>query len=94
MIRSRTSSLGAWRETDSVSCSFRFASSSIFGTRPQVLRLMCRMEMFMPSGLFTSSRKRITLSKLSSGSPMPISTMWEMGRPESTCVNSTSSSIS
>ena len=48
----------------------------------------------MPSGLFTSSRKRITLSKLSSGSPMPIRTMWEISRPESSWVNSTSSSIS
>ena len=74
--------------------SFLAASSSIFGTRPQVLRLMWRMEIFMPSGWFTSSRKRMTLSKLSSGSPMPMSTMWEMGRPESICVNSTSSSIS
>ena len=55
---------------------------------------MCRMEICIPSGLFTSSRKRITLSKLSSGSPMPMSTIWEMGWPESTCVNRTWSSIS
>ena len=77
-----------------LSCSFFFASSSIFGTRPQVDRLMWRMEMFIPSSLFTSSRNRITLSKLSRGSPIPIRTMWEMGKPESTWVNSTSSSIS
>ena len=41
----------------------------------QVDRLICRMEIFIPSGLFTSSRKRSTLSRLSRGSPMPISTM-------------------
>ena len=55
---------------------------------------MCRMEIFMPSALLTSSKNRITLSKLSSGSPIPISTMWLTGKPESIWVNSTWSSIS
>ena len=55
----------------------------------QVDRLMWRMEMFMPSGLFTSSRNRSTLSKLSRGSPMPIRTIWDTGRPESIWVKRT-----
>ena len=63
--------------------------SSIFGTRPQVERLICCIEIFIPSGLFTSSKKRNTLARLSSGSPMPISTIWDTGSPESTWVNST-----
>ena len=39
-------------------------------------------------------RNFMTLSKLSSGSPMPMSTMFEMGRPDSFCENMTSSRIS
>ena len=38
--------------------------------------LMFRIPMFTPSGDEMFSRKRMTSSKLSSGSPMPISTMW------------------
>ena len=46
----RMSLLGAWRETERVSWSFFSASWSIFGTRPQVERLMFRIPMFTPSG--------------------------------------------
>ena len=79
----RMSLLGAWREAERVSWSFFSASWSIFGTRPQVERLMFRIPMFTPSGDEMFSRKRMTSSKLSSGSPMPISTMWEMRSPMS-----------
>ena len=65
-----------------------------FGTTPQVEREMCRMPMFCPSGWFTSSRKRRTLSRLSIGSPMPIKTMLETGSPESFWTKITWSSIS
>ena len=44
---------------------------------------MFRIPMFTPSGEEMFSRKRMTSSKLSSGSPMPISTMWEMRSPMS-----------
>ena len=64
------------------------------GTTPQVDRLIWRMPMFSPSGWFTSRRKRSTLSRLSRGSPIPISTILEISRPESSWVNSTWSSIS
>ena len=79
----RISLLGACSDTDRVSCSFFSASMSILGTRPQVDRLMLRMPMLTPSGEVIFSRKRITSSKLSSGSPMPMSTMWEMRSPMS-----------
>ena len=52
------------------------------------------MPMFIPSGWFTSSRNRSTLSRLSMGSPIPISTMLETSAPESIWVKSTWSSIS
>ena len=52
------------------------------------------MPMFIPSGWFTRVRNRITVSKLSRGSPMPMSTMLEMGAPLSIWVNSTWSIIS
>ena len=81
----RISLLGAWSETERVSCSFFSASWSIFGTRPQVERLMFRIPMLTPSGEVMFSRNRITSSKLSSGSPMPMSTMWEMRSPMSFC---------
>ena len=55
---------------------------------------MCRMLMLRPSGWLMSSRNRMTVSKLSSGSPMPINTMCETGRPDSFSENSTSFSIS
>ena len=57
-------------------------------------RLICRIPMFIPWGLLTSSKKRSTLSMLSSGSPIPMSTMLETGRPLSSWVNSTWSSSS
>ena len=55
---------------------------------------MCRIPMFSPSGWFTSSRNRSTLSRLSSGSPMPIKTILEMGSPESFWAKITWSRIS
>ena len=67
---------------------------SICSAKPQVDREMCRIPMFSPSGWFTSSRNRSTLSRLSMGSPMPISTILEMGAPESFWVKITWSSIS
>ena len=76
---------GACSDTDSVSCRCRFASSSIFGTKPQVDRLMLRIPMLTPSGQEMISRKSITLSKLCSGSPMPIRTMWDTRSPVSFC---------
>ena len=94
MIFERVSLSGAWRETDSVSCKPSSERRRMPGTSPQVEREMCRIPMFMLSGGFTSSRKRITASKLSSGSPMPISTMFEIVSPESSCENSTWSSSS
>ena len=60
---------------------------SICSVRPQVDREICRIPMFSPSGWFTRVRNFITVSKLSSGSPIPMSTMLEM-------VNSTWSIIS
>ena len=81
MILDRVSSSGAWRDTDSVNCNPYRASLSILSTRPQVDREMWRMPMFIPSGWFTRVRNRITVSKLSRGSPMPMSTMLEMGAP-------------
>ena len=89
MMRLRVSLSGAWSDTDSVSCNCFSASASIPGTTPQVDRLMCRMPMFSPWGLLTSSKKRSTLSMLSSGSPMPMSTMLDTGRPLSSWVKST-----
>ena len=89
MIWERVSLSGAWRDTDSVSCKFSSASASIWGTMPQVDRLICRMPMFSPLGLLTSAKNFSTLSLLSSGSPIPISTMLEMARPLSNWVNST-----
>ena len=94
MIFDLVSSSGACSETDSVSCRSRSASASNFSVIPQVDSDMCRMPIFIPCGWFTSSRKRMTLSKLSSGSPMPIRTILDIGLPESSCENSTSSSIS
>ena len=55
---------------------------------------MWRIPMCSPSGLLTSSRNRRTLSRLSRGSPIPISTILETSSPESSWVNSTWSSIS
>ena len=55
---------------------------------------MCRIPMFMPSGWFTSLRNFMTLSKLSSGSPIPMSTMCPIFKPDSFSENMTSSSIS
>ncbi len=75
--------VGACRLTESVRPSFFCASFSIMGTRPQVERLMLRMPMFTPCGQEMIDRKSITLSKLSSGSPMPISTMCETRSPVS-----------
>ena len=57
-------------------------------------REICRIPMFSPSGWFTRVRNFITVSKLSSGSPIPMSTMLEMGAPLSSWVNSTWSIIS
>ena len=59
------------------------------GTTPQVESEMCRMPMFIPSGWLMSSKKRSTFFRLSIGSPMPIRTMLEISRPESSCVKST-----
>lgn len=64
-------------------------SAAYYITAPQVDREMWRMPMFRPSAWLTSSRKRRTLSRLSMGSPMPIKTMLEMGRPLSIWVKST-----
>ena len=50
--------------------------------------------MFSPSGWFTISRNFSTASRLSIGSPMPISTMLEMGAPESFWTKITCSSSS
>ena len=94
MIFERVSSSGACSDTESVSCISRSARSSKRSISPQVESEMWRMPMFAPSGLFTSSRKRMTLSKLSSGSPMPMSTMFDIVFPESSCENKTSSNIS
>ena len=47
-------------------------------TIPQVESDIFLMLMLSPSSQVTSSRKRITLSKLSSGSPMPMRTIWEI----------------
>ena len=55
---------------------------------------MCLMPMSIPCGQLTSCRNFTTLSKLSSGSPMPISTMFDIFSPESFSENMTSSSIS
>jgi len=50
---------------------------------------MLRIPMLTPSGEVIFSRNFITSSKLSSGSPIPISTILEMGRPESSWEKST-----
>ena len=89
MMRLRVALSGAWSETDSVSCKLSSASASIPGTTPQVESEMCRMPMFIPSGWLMSSKKRSTFFRLSIGSPMPIRTMLEISRPESSCVKST-----
>ena len=68
---------------DRVSWSLRSASRSIWGTMPQVDRLMLRIPMLTPSGDEIRERNFITWSKLSSGSPMPMRTMWEMRSPMS-----------
>ena len=52
------------------------------------------MPMFIPEGELTSLRKRTTLSKLSSGSPMPMSTRWFTGFPAALSLTMNSSSIS
>ena len=94
MILDRVSSSGAWRDTDNVNCNPRWASLSILSVSPQVDREMCRMPMFSPSGWLTRVRNFITVSKLSSGSPMPMRTMLETGSPLSSWVNSTWAIIS
>ena len=89
MMRLRVALSGAWSETDSVSCKLSSASASMPGTTPQVESEMWRMPMFIPSGWLMSSKKRSTFFRLSIGSPMPIRTMLEISRPESSCVKST-----
>ena len=44
---------------------------------------MLRIPMLTPSGDEIRERNFITWSKLSSGSPMPMRTMWEMRSPMS-----------
>lgn len=73
----------AWSEMESVSWSFFFISSSIFGTTPQVESDILRIERLRPFSSVTSSMKRMTLSKLSSGSPMPMSTICDTLSPSS-----------
>ena len=60
--RERSTSLGAWSETESVSCSLSSSSRRIMGTSPQVEREICRIPMFSPSGWLTSRRKVMTFS--------------------------------
>ena len=94
MIRLRVSLSGAWRDTDSVSCSSNSAKRRMPGMTPQVERLMCRIPMFSPSGWFTNSRNRSTLSRLSMGSPIPMRTILDTGTPLSDWVKITCSNIS
>ena len=75
--------VGACGGREGCSCRFRPSSRSIWGTMPQVDRLMLRIPMLTPSGDEIRERNFITWSKLSSGSPMPMRTMWEMRSPMS-----------
>src|SRR3989338_7884102 len=71
---SRTSSVVAWNDTASkqpISCAVR----AISDTTPLVDRVMRRRPRAMPSLSITTFIASRTLSKLYSGSPMPISTM-------------------
>ena len=50
----------------------------IIGTKPLVEILICLAPIFNPFGLFIIFTAFITLSKLSSGSPIPINTILEI----------------
>ena len=80
MSRFRIPSLGACRETQSVTRSPVSVSARMRPGRPQVDTDTCRMLMFSPPGSPSILRKVTTLSKLSSGSPLPISTTLSTGR--------------
>ena len=85
MILERVSLSGAWRDTDSVSCSSSSASRPNAGPRGRRWRGRCAASRCScPSGLVDQlQRTAAPCRRLSSGSPMPMSTMLEMGRPES-----------
>ena len=78
----RTSSVVAWNDTANwqpISSAVRALS----GTTPDVDKVMRRRDNWMPSGsmaIFIASR---TFSKLYSGSPMPIRTMFDNKRASS-----------
>ena len=79
-ISSRISLVTAWSET----ARFTPISSpqrSIAGTTPLVESVMRRFDRARPSPSMTSLRAPLTLSKLYSGSPIPIMTMLVSSRP-------------
>ena len=77
--RSRTSSVVAWKLTASRQ-PISVAVRAISGTTPLVDRVMRRRPRAMPSLSITTFIASRTFSKLYSGSPMPMSTMFEISR--------------
>lgn len=79
---SRTASVVAWKLTASRQ-PISVAVRAISGTTPLVDSVIRRRPRAMPSPSITISIASRTLSKLYSGSPIPISTMFEMRRTSS-----------
>jgi hypothetical protein len=80
--RSRTSSVVAWKLIASWQ-PISVAQRAISGTTPLVDRVMRRRPSAMPSPSITICIASRTASKLYSGSPIPIRTMFDTSRPAS-----------
>ena len=74
IICARFRLVGAWRETASLNCSCRAASSASCGIKPTVLTVMWRAPMPKPSRSFKIVSAVLTEPQLCNGSPMPMNT--------------------
>ena len=90
----RISSVGECNDIASVICSLISASSYILGTRPQVDTVKFLALILSPFSSVRSFSNLIKLSKLSKGSPDPITTTLDTLFPVSDCILYIWSSIS